>query len=85
MTFDYLADLIYLIDLLFFKPRVMYLSDGFWIKDRKLTRVMYFHKIQFKVKMTLRYVYSFFLKNLNEFFAFTDGRFVSYALGFTVL
>lgn len=49
MTCDYIADVIYLADLLFFKPRVMYLSDGFWIKDSKLTRLMYFHKIQFKV------------------------------------
>ncbi|KAK6632074.1 hypothetical protein RUM44_007104 [Polyplax serrata] len=49
MTCDYIADVIYLADLLFFKPRVMYLSDGFWIKDSKLTRLMYFHKIQFKM------------------------------------
>ncbi|EEB17407.1 Cyclic nucleotide-gated cation channel beta, putative [Pediculus humanus corporis] len=49
LAFDYACDVIYLLDLLFFKPRVMYLSDGFWIKDSKLTRIMYFHKVQFKM------------------------------------
>lgn len=54
MIFDYLSDFIYLIDLIFIKPRVMYLEDGFWIKDSKLMRIMYFRKSQFKVLVDKR-------------------------------
>jgi hypothetical protein len=54
MIFDYAADVIYLIDMVLMKPRVMYLSDGFWIRDGKMTRMTYFHKAQFKVGMTER-------------------------------
>ncbi|KAL0273999.1 UNVERIFIED_CONTAM: hypothetical protein PYX00_006544 [Menopon gallinae] len=49
MIFDYVSDFVYLIDLIFIKPRVMYLEDGFWIKDSKLMRIMYFRKLQFKL------------------------------------
>lgn len=59
MICDYTADFIYLIDLLFFKPRVKYLSDGFWIRDNKLTRLMYFHKVQFKVFRELKLFFFF--------------------------
>lgn len=68
MIFDYVADVVYLLDLLFIKPRVMYLSDGFWIRDNKLTRVMYFHKFQFKVSFKKNS--SLTPKRINFFFNF---------------
>lgn len=46
---DYSMDIFYLIDLVFIKPRVMYLEDGFWVQSPKLTRKNYFRKFQFKV------------------------------------
>ena len=33
--FDYLADLIYILDIVLFKYRVMFMKNGFWVKDRK--------------------------------------------------
>ncbi|CAD7088316.1 unnamed protein product [Hermetia illucens] len=49
LALDTCADLIYLFDVLFFKHRVMYLFEGFWVKDRKLTRKNYMRKLQFKL------------------------------------
>lgn len=48
MTFDYLADLIYVVDVFVVQPRIMYLHEGFWIKDMSLTRQNYFQKKCFK-------------------------------------
>lgn len=48
MTFDYLADLIYLIDVFVVQPRIMYLHEGFWIKEIALTRQNYVQKKSFK-------------------------------------
>ena len=37
--FDYTGDLIYLIDLFVYKHCLMYMENGFWVKDKKrLTR-----------------------------------------------
>ena len=39
LVFDYLGDAIYLLDLLFYKHRVLYMENGFWVKDkRRLTQ-----------------------------------------------
>lgn len=49
MIVDYTMDLLYLLDIVLMKPRVMYLEDGFWVRDPKLTRKNYLQKLQFKV------------------------------------
>lgn len=47
---DFCADVIYLLDIVFIKHRVMYLNEGFWVHDRHLTRQNYLRKLKFKVK-----------------------------------
>lgn len=49
MAFDYVADVVYVIDVFVVQPRIMYLSEGFWIRDITLTRQNYFQKKAFKV------------------------------------
>lgn len=49
MTFDYIADIIYLIDMIFIQPRVKYLCDGFWVVDIKSLRKKYIKSKRFKV------------------------------------
>ncbi|XP_046482431.1 cyclic nucleotide-gated channel beta-3 isoform X2 [Neodiprion pinetum] len=46
---DYVADLFYLVDIVVVRPRVMFLEDGFWVKDPRLTRKNYMRKWQFKM------------------------------------
>ncbi|XP_055627459.1 cyclic nucleotide-gated cation channel beta-3 isoform X2 [Toxorhynchites rutilus septentrionalis] len=48
---DICADIIYLIDILFVKHRIMYLFEGFWVKDTNLTRINYMRKLQFKMDL----------------------------------
>lgn len=49
---DVCADLIYLLDIVVVKHRIMYLCDGFWVRDLKLTRANYMKKVKFKVIWT---------------------------------
>lgn len=49
LIMDYIADFIYLLDVLFIKHRIIYLYNGFWQTNRKDTRRNYIKKLQFKV------------------------------------
>lgn len=49
MSFDYFADLIYVVDIFLIQPRIMFLSEGFWMKDFNFTRQNYVRKKRFKV------------------------------------
>lgn len=49
MAFDYLADFIYVIDMVVVQPRVRYLNEGFWVTDLKLLRHNYIKNKHFKV------------------------------------
>lgn len=49
LIMDACADFIYLSDIVLVKHRIMYLSDGFWVRDPKLTRTNYMKKLKFKV------------------------------------
>lgn len=50
LAMDYCCDLIYLLDVVFVKHRLIYLYDGFWVKDKAMTRQNYIRKLQFKVR-----------------------------------
>lgn len=49
LAMDYVCDVIYLLDIIFVKHRLIYLYDGFWVKDKSMTRQNYIRKLQFKV------------------------------------
>ena len=49
LALDYSMDAIYLLDVLMVKPRIMYLEDGFWVRDVKRTHKNYVRKVEFKV------------------------------------
>ncbi|XP_023313009.1 cyclic nucleotide-gated cation channel beta-1 [Anoplophora glabripennis] len=51
MTFDYLADLVYLIDMVLVQPRVKYVNEGFWVTDIKLLRQNYIKHKHFKLDL----------------------------------
>ncbi|XP_025829248.1 cyclic nucleotide-gated cation channel beta-1, partial [Agrilus planipennis] len=51
MFFDYLADFVYLIDIILVQPRIMYICDGFWVSDIKMTKRNYIRKVDFKLDL----------------------------------
>lgn len=65
MFFDYLMDLIYLLDILLIQPRIMFLYQGFWIRDIYLTRQNYFRKGIFKVT---KYIFLQLLNNITNYY-----------------
>ncbi|XP_064623233.1 cyclic nucleotide-gated cation channel beta-3-like isoform X2 [Lineus longissimus] len=48
---DYLADFIYIVDILFFESRLIFISNGVFEKDPKLMRKNYFKKLVFKIDL----------------------------------
>lgn len=58
---DFCADIIYLLDVIFFKHRIMYLFEGFWVKNKNLTRKNYMRKLQFKVSDLMIFFSNFYL------------------------
>lgn len=51
MICDYLADFIYVLDIVVVQPRIMFLSEGFWMKDMECTRKEYMRKSKFKMDL----------------------------------
>jgi cyclic nucleotide gated channel beta 1 len=49
MAFDYVADFVYMIDMILIQPRVKYLNEGFWVTDMAQLRHNYMKKKAFKV------------------------------------
>ncbi|XP_069355433.1 cyclic nucleotide-gated channel beta-1-like isoform X2 [Maniola hyperantus] len=48
MTIDFFCDVIYVLDVVFVKPRLMFLQEGFWVNDPAETRKNYRKKLQYK-------------------------------------
>nr|XP_049691802.1 cyclic nucleotide-gated cation channel beta-3 isoform X1 [Helicoverpa armigera] len=48
MVADYLCDIVYVLDVAFVKPRLMFLHEGFWVDDPTETRKNYRKKMQYK-------------------------------------
>ncbi|XP_040575637.1 cyclic nucleotide-gated channel beta-3 [Lepeophtheirus salmonis] len=46
--FDYLGDFIHFLDLVFYKRRVLYMENGFWVKNKKRITAHYVRKGSFK-------------------------------------
>nr|XP_042899204.1 cyclic nucleotide-gated cation channel beta-3 isoform X2 [Parasteatoda tepidariorum] len=51
LAFDYIADIIYLLDIALFKVRLQFLHDGFWVEDYQRTKKNYFKKREFKLDL----------------------------------
>ncbi|XP_054711138.1 cyclic nucleotide-gated cation channel beta-1-like [Uloborus diversus] len=49
LVFDYISDIIYVLDIALFKVRLQFLHDGFWVDDYKKTRANYMRKRMFKL------------------------------------
>ncbi len=61
---DYSMDFFYLLDMILVKPRVVYLEDGFWVRNPKIIRKKYIHNIKFKVDI---YCKNYWLKKKFSF------------------
>lgn len=63
MACDYVSDIMYLLDTVFVKPRLMFLHEGFWVDDLAETRKNYRKKSQYKfdvvslLPLDLLYIY----------------------------
>ena len=64
--FDYTGDLIYLIDLFVYKHCLMYMENGFWVKDKKRLTRQYVREGTFKLDLLALLP----LGELNGFFFF---------------
>ncbi|KAL1124246.1 hypothetical protein AAG570_002016, partial [Ranatra chinensis] len=51
LALDFSMDAIYLLDVVLVKPRIMYLEDGFWVRDIKRTYKNYVKKLEFKMDL----------------------------------
>ncbi|RZC40076.1 cyclic nucleotide-gated cation channel beta-1 [Asbolus verrucosus] len=51
MAFDYIADVVYIIDMVFIQPRIKYLNEGFWVTDMAQLRHNYITKRAFKLDL----------------------------------
>jgi cyclic nucleotide gated channel beta 1 len=51
MAFDYVADFVYMIDMILIQPRVKYLNEGFWVTDMAQLRHNYMKKKAFKLDL----------------------------------
>lgn len=41
LFFDYFGDLLYLLDMVVYKNRLLFMENGFWVKDRRKIAVQY--------------------------------------------
>ena len=48
---DYLADLVYLLDILIIKYRIMFMENGFWVKVSCLCHIMYYFVVSGQTKI----------------------------------
>lgn len=66
LTADCFADLIYIIDIVVFKSRVMYLDNGFWISSSSLMRRHYLKTARFWVCVWIfHFLFIFFIGYLD--------------------
>lgn len=63
------VDAAYVLDLLLIKPRVMYLEDGFWVRNTKSLRQKYISSITFKVTIVLitKNLHNNYIRRFNYF------------------
>ncbi|KAG8190258.1 hypothetical protein JTE90_001342 [Oedothorax gibbosus] len=51
LAFDYICDIIYVIDIAVFKVRLQFLHNGFWVENFSQTKANYFRKREFKLDL----------------------------------